>query len=219
MASEKQIKVLLLAPSHYTPLENIAVSTFEAVSTPFGDLKVCREECQNLINHSDCFKALDQKFDSAEHALEMQLFQIKHVLPNAQIIPLLVGHMGHAARKEASSVLRSLFFDLIVVSSDFSHYGANYGYDPFGNASDVDQRLRSMDMRAFEAISSGDSNCFSVYLKETENTVCGKEPIKLALDILSEEKGNWEMVAYDRSSISLSFEESSVGYMAAAFTN
>lgn len=178
---------------------------------------MAKEDCDKLLGNPEYFKQLKHEYDAAEHALEMQLFQVKHALPNCQIIPLLVGRMENETRKAAAEILKSLDSDLIIVSSDFSHYGINYDYDPFGNVTDIDSKLRSMDQDAFKAIQNGQSELFERYLQKTGNTVCGKDPIKLALDILSKKNGKWEMLAYDRSSISTSFEESSVGYMAAAY--
>ena len=211
-------KVVVLAPSHYTRLRYVAVSMFDSLETPLGELRVCRKDCQKLLESSASFKPMEKADDAAEHALEMQLFQIKHIFPNCHVVPLVVGHMSATDRKHIAQVIRSTVeYDLLVISSDFSHYGANYDYDPFGDEEDVDSRLREMDQEAFAAISSGSSGSFNSYLQRTKNTVCGKEPIMLALDMLDKDSRKWKMLAYDRSSKSDSFEESSVGYLAAAF--
>jgi hypothetical protein len=63
----------------------------------------------------------------------------------------------------------------IITSSDFTHYGYNYGYVPFRQ--DVKKNLYSMDKKAIEFIEKRDSKGFLNYTVKTGATICGKYPI------------------------------------------
>jgi AmmeMemoRadiSam system protein B len=65
------------------------------------------------------------------------------------------------------------------VSSDFTHYGSNYGYVPF--SSDVKERIYKLDRDAIELIKNKDAAGFADYVYKTGATICGQLPIILLL--------------------------------------
>ena len=73
---------------------------------------------------------------------------------------------------------------VFLASSDFTHYGRNFGYVPFPTDDRVAARLRDLD---FECIAGGRQPGLRAVpdtLAETAATVCGSDPIALLLDTL-----------------------------------
>jgi AmmeMemoRadiSam system protein A len=72
---------------------------------------------------------------------------------------------------------------LLVISSDFTHYGEDFSYVPFGNGGgeDVRRKVAASDDEAFGIIANGDADAFAAFIKRTGATICGHVPIELAL--------------------------------------
>jgi len=95
----------------------------------------------------------------------------------------------------------------------------------------VHEAIRVLDEAAFKAIETGVHDEFVNYLRRTENTVCGRHPIGVAmaaLEMLAKERGGapsgtegvkgagkFTFVQYQRSSLATSVQDSSVSYAAA----
>ncbi|WP_144391326.1 AmmeMemoRadiSam system protein B [Pleionea sediminis] len=113
-------RIILLGPAHRVPFKGIVHAQCQFFETPLGNIKVDIEaleklEQQGLIEGSS-FAHRD------EHCLEVQLPFIQNVLGDeVAIVPLLV---GDASPEQVRLVLDALWRpgDLIVVSSDLSHY-------------------------------------------------------------------------------------------------
>jgi AmmeMemoRadiSam system protein B len=71
-----------------------------------------------------------------------------------------------------------------------------------------------MDREGMRLIESHDSAGFRKYLKETQNTICGRHPISLLLNVISKSQLNLrtEFVRYDQSEHVKDSRGSSVSY-------
>ena len=105
--------------------------------------------------------------------------------PGTPIVPLLAGRIGDgAAVRRTADALRPFLRegDVIVVSSDFTHYGPRYGYVPFG--SDVPARLGALADFASAALGTCGLGAFEAHLASTGDTICGSEGLRLLLALL-----------------------------------
>ena len=68
----------------------------------------------------------------------------------------------------------------IIASSDFTHYGLNYGYFPFNK--DVRENMYKLDKDAIEPIKGLNAYKFLDYTETTGATICGKIPIAVAIE-------------------------------------
>jgi AmmeMemoRadiSam system protein B len=84
-----------------------------------------------------------------------------------------------------------------VVSSDFTHYGASYGYVPF--TADVPAALEKLDGGAILKILAADAQGLLDYGRETGITMCGLEATALALESGLPEGYEGSLVHYSRS--------------------
>lgn len=178
--------VVIVAPSHYRSIgvNRTAGCGFSRHETPFGHLggiPIClgdREEPQTLAR---------------EHAVELLLPAIHHHCPDLPVGALLCGGFLSAgeARAAAERVLGRLEESinpdrvLWLVSSDFTHYGARFGYQPFGSGpySIVGSKVAESDRIVADAAAAGDLDRFWSSI-EPDGTVCGRFAIALVLAIL-----------------------------------
>ena len=126
--------VFLLGPSHYAAFSGIALPApdVRGYATPMGELMIDGEAVAALRGRPG-YGGPPTAHDR-EHSLEMHAIFIAAVHPEAELIPLVVGDLGDAAEvRAAASQLRSLLRpgDVVIASSDFTHYGPNYRYLPF----------------------------------------------------------------------------------------
>ena len=111
---------MLLGPAHRVALRGLAGSSADFWATPLGPVAVDREALAALSDLP--FVALNDAAHAQDHALEVHLPFLKLALPQAKIVPLLV---GQASRDEVAAVLERLWDGpetRIVISSDLSHY-------------------------------------------------------------------------------------------------
>jgi AmmeMemoRadiSam system protein B len=218
----------VLGPSHYATLHNsCGLSRFLEFETPFGALKGCVDMAERLSGEAGgSFKYLSADDDEQEHSIEMQLPLLRYYFPRKDlaVLPIMVGHFtdsiqrGKAAAALAAT-LRSARDFVMVISSDFCHYGPRFGYTPDFDGHVSSSAIKRMDLEAFECIASSDSAVekFNAHLQATHNTICGREAILLGLDVLERLNihGNWQLLEYSQSNEVRAKIDSSVSYLSA----
>ncbi len=209
-------RTLVIGPSHYFGFRGAAVPSEAAVyRTPLGDAPIDRESVLALSDVPG-FRADDRVFEP-EHALEAELPFLQRVLgSDVAIVPVLMG--GGAAPDDAALVATAVgpLLDantLVVVSSDFTHYGRRFGYVPFTD--DVPRRIRELDRGAIDAIEAGDAGAFARYVEATGATICGRRAIDVLLR-LPFAGGGARLVAYDASGRMTGDWDHSVSYASIA---
>jgi hypothetical protein len=103
---------------------------------------------------------------------------------------------------------------VVLVSSDFTHYGPGFDYLPF--TKDVPARLDALMQTAFAALEAKSRPAFESHLATTHDTICGREPIRLLLDLLPP-AAVATRVAQDTSGRMTGDFGSSVSYLSVAF--
>lgn len=199
-------------------------SNFKFIDTPIGMIETNVKSLPEI-------PILNQEWDENEHCLEMQYPFIKFMLnqnecKKTQIHSFLVGSHGkctHVQMKVLNELLRQDKGEsiLLIVSSDFCHYGSKFGYsfDQHVTSKNIWEHIEDLDLKAFEAISNDIDpyDKFRNYLNLTNNTICGKGPILLALSLLPKGQGNWSLLHYEQSSKVKNDFTSSVSYISAIF--
>jgi MEMO1 family protein len=118
--------VILSGPSHFVAFDGVALYPSGAFDSPLGPASIDERLADELLSASPLVRAMPAAH-AREHSLEMQLPFIRRLLPDAAIVPLLMGHqtretiVGLAdalARVAAGSGTRVL----LVASTDLSHY-------------------------------------------------------------------------------------------------
>jgi AmmeMemoRadiSam system protein B/AmmeMemoRadiSam system protein A len=208
-------RVVVLAPSHKVALGgNAAVTRADAYATPLGEVPLDREGAATLLGNPR-FRQADDVV-GGEHAVEVQMPFLRLALPEARVLPVVLGHLPPEGVREVAEALRGLLGErtLVVVSSDFTHYGPQYGYQPFTD--DPEANLRKLDMQAASFLERADVAGFQAFLSETGDTICGAVPIQVLLTLLGPGITP-RLLRYDTSGAVLGDFTNSVSYQAWAF--
>jgi AmmeMemoRadiSam system protein B/AmmeMemoRadiSam system protein A len=207
-------RVVVLGPSHYVSMRNqVSVPDATHFSTPLGELRADAEFIARLRTLP--FVTHQPEAHVREHSDQIQLPLIQACLAtNLPVVCAVCGHFDASNLVSAAASFRELLDDttLVVASSDFTHYGANYGYVPF--TKDVQKNLETLDMGVFEMFASKDLSGFLKYLDETGATVCGRDPLAFLMAMLPE-NAKVERTAYETSGKMLHDDRNSVSYVGA----
>jgi len=178
-------RAVVVAPSHYGMLYGAAVLDVEAFETPLGRVRVDRAALRELLETS-LFRADAVAFEP-EHSLEIQLPFLQCVLPDVAVVPVLIGHLGEGDAERVGDRLTAVADPdtIVLVSSDFVHYGRRFDYLPFParGPDEVRAGVRRLDMGAIERVCAGDAPGFTRYVAETGATICGRVPIAVFLSM------------------------------------
>ena len=175
----KFTRVVILAPSHRAWIENRLVAPEgDAFATPLGEIKVLLAP----VARSD-------KVHLAEHAAQIEFPLLQVALPDGfTVAPLVMGSFGADQMAMCARALARLMDDktLLVISSDFTHYGTDFSYAPYGTegGEDVRRRVAQVDAEAVSFIVKRDAEAFAASVSQTGATICGRIPIELALRAL-----------------------------------
>ena len=177
-------RVILLGPSHYAAFRGAALPPADVYRTPLGDVPLDVDSLRALAKVPG-FATMGQPFEP-EHCLEAEVpFLQRSLVPGWHLLPVLIGSgsAGPSAQEVADGIRPYLDAEtLIVVSSDFTHFGRGFGYVPFDR--DVPDRIRELDLGAVGYISAGDFMGFGSYLDRTGATICGRDAIDVLLRLL-----------------------------------
>ncbi|MGE5569847.1 MAG: AmmeMemoRadiSam system protein B [Rhodospirillales bacterium] len=178
-------RVVLLGFSHRGAAPGVWIPEVDRFRTPLGDVAVDREAaCQLLAG--GVFRSMPESA-LCDHSIEIQLPLLQRAAPDAAVVPVYVSRLGPEARAEAARGLASLIEPgtVLMASSDLTHYGRAFCYEPFPADRSISQRLRDLDETVIEAAGSLSPEFFLGALRKTSATVCGYDPIALLIETLA----------------------------------
>jgi len=181
-------RVILIGLSHTRPLRKASVLRVDAYETPLGRIPVDAEARRALLA---CPVVTEQPAcHEVEWSCENQLPFLQRAVGEFKMVELLVGDLTGAERATLATVVRDLVGEkaLLVVSSDFTHFGPNYGYTPF--TKNVRQNLKRLNAMAVHPICRIDLPGWDRHLASTKDTVCGRAA-RVAMAMSGEITGDW----------------------------
>lgn len=224
-------RVIILSPSHFKGgkrYRGASVLNVKNFKTPLGLVSVDQDACNQLLDTSkelppDASHKTTKLFGSyegayqGEHSLETQLPFLQMSLKTFKLVPIMVGILIDDDFDRIANDIRPLIDEntLVVVSSDFTHYGEGYGYVPFRK--DIEKNIKALDYGAFDKIISKDFEGVKTYRKETGINICGIMPIELLLKVLPA-SAQGEILNYDTSGRQSNDFSFSVSYASILFT-
>jgi MEMO1 family protein len=119
-ARGKISRVVLIGPSHYVAFRGLAVDTAEAWAMPGGTVPLDTEAIARL-RALPMVGELDAAYQR-EHALEVHVPFLQHVLGEFRLVPIVAGYAPPEAVAAVFDALWGGPETLIVVSTDLSHY-------------------------------------------------------------------------------------------------
>ena len=209
-------RVVLIGFSHQMPVRGGSVLRVDAYETPLGSIPVDVEAVDTLLK---CPVVTEQPAPhKTEWSCENQLPFLQRALKDFRMVELFVGDLTDEQRTTLADAVRPLADSgtLLVVSSDFTHYGPNYGYVPFRD--NIQKNLQALNSMAIHRIVQIDLPGWKKHLTQTRDTICGRNPIGLLLKIVEP----WEdvqatAVAADSSGRQTGDWTNSVTYTSIAF--
>ena len=200
--------VVLLGPSHRVAFDALATYPEGAFATPLGLVAVDSELARSFESATPRARPMPEAH-RAEHCLEMQLPFLQHLLPDARILPVMMGtqsarNIEAAASAMVRAVSASTYRVLLVASSDLSHYESR-------------DRARALDSEVLARIERFDSRGLADLLEEERGHACGGGPI-VAVMMAARELGASasRILAYGDSGDVSGETDAVVGYLSAA---
>ena len=130
-ANQAYEHIIIIGPSHHVQLsQQIAIPEAIKMQTEIGS-SLINHRLLSMLSENDCIQSDD--IFKKEHSIWMMLPFIHYLHPSAKISPIIVGNLCLSQVKQIAKKIRSLQNKrtLIVISSDFTHYGAAFNYTPF----------------------------------------------------------------------------------------
>lgn len=121
--------VVVISPSHREYFPGVSVYDGYGYATPLGILRVARELALEITDFSPLLKLGDAGHRTEEHALEVQLPFLQEVLPEFELLPVMMGEQDLKTIEALADALAHVLKKksaLIVASTDLSHF---YTYD------------------------------------------------------------------------------------------
>jgi AmmeMemoRadiSam system protein B len=188
--------------------------SIEDWKTPLGVLKNDREFGDLLSKISGL--PIDELPHQNEHSIEVQLpfLQFVNKEKNFKILPIIISpdiNLKEFAKNLKKVIDQTNKTAILIASSDFIHYGYNYGFAPFKD--NIKENMCRLDSGAIEKIKNMDSEGFLSYIKKTGATICGQYPVAALIEaakLLGAKKA--ELLKYYTSAEISGDYSNSVGY-------
>lgn len=214
-------RVILLGPSHHFSFTGGALPDAKVTgfSTPLGTVSLDLEALKDL-RRRDHFDG-PSKAHTPEHSLEVQLPFLQIATPDAKLVPIVVGNNTDLETSvEMAKTLSDLLDEgtVVVVSSDFTHHGARYGWSPY-DGPDLAEMLLLVGRETAERAAAMDTRGFIRQVEVSGDSVCGVRPIGVLTALLSHAfDGVGEVLDVTTSGDVSGSHDLSVTYAAVAFT-
>ncbi|MDD4996127.1 MAG: AmmeMemoRadiSam system protein B [Patescibacteria group bacterium] len=212
--TDRNIKtVILIGPSHQDWFSGAAFTNYDFWQTPLGKVEIDKELRQKLIQENKNIFIREQAHEN-EHCLEVILPFLQKTIRNYKILPIIIFQANDKFLSDLAQMLKKHLTDqdLIIVSSDLSHYPAY-------------KDARQVDQKTIQGILTGSVSGFEKAIQENmtqglpnlDTCACGEEPIKVGLYLAEEMGWNGTLLNYANSGDFSGDFSQVVGYAAIAF--
>jgi len=195
---EKKRTVFLLGPAHRVPVKGVALGNYSAYRTPLGDAPVAVDHVIEMLE-AEPFYTRAPGAHEPEHCLEVEVPFLQVSLGSFELVPMLFGQVS-PSKVAVDLVERIDDDDLIVVSSDLSHF---HSYDA------AEQRDRSF----LNALLDGDERGVR------QGEACGRAPVMTLMDIAERKGWQPQLLDYRNSGDTSGNKSQVVGYASVAYAS
>ncbi len=207
--------VVLAGPSHYIAFRGVSVFDGESALTPLGEMPVDQEAAEFLMKSDPHIAEIPTAF-AREHSVEVHLPLIQTYLPQAKVVPIVMGQGVKEAVEPLVGALLALARErefLFVASSDLSHY------PDYETAVKADRQFLDALLTGDEKkVAAADEKIMSRHYPDYYCTHCGKEPVGVLLGFAKGRgAGQSRLLAYRNSGDVTGDHSRVVGYAAVAF--
>jgi AmmeMemoRadiSam system protein B len=198
--------VVIVSPSHQEFFDGVSVYSGSAYRTPLGEIPVHSELREKLAQQCQCV-LVSERGHGQEHAVEVQLPFLQHVLTSFSLLPIVIGNQERAYCYELGEALASVLSGreyLLVASTDLSHY----------HSATVANKL---DGVVIEDVRQFDHGKLMADLESGKTEACGGGPV-VAVMVALQHLGvvSMEVLHHCNSGDVTGDEDRVVGYLSAA---
>ncbi len=195
---EKEWTVFLLGPAHRVYFQGVALGNYSAFRTPLGSVPVATERIEEMLARSPLYTRAPEAH-APEHCLEVEIPFLQVALPRFRLVPMLFGEVD--PRQVGVELAAHLGEDdLIVVSTDLSHY---HPYD----------RARHLDNALLDALLAGDE------IGVLSGEACGRAPVVTLMSVARHKGWKPHLLDYRTSGDTAGDKWQVVGYASVAYTD
>jgi AmmeMemoRadiSam system protein B/AmmeMemoRadiSam system protein A len=215
-AQKKYSRIVIIGPSHYVAMQDtLSLPKATHYETPLGQIPLDLEFIDKLLEHSIFQNVPNAHTNEHSVQIELPLLQCSHT--DFKLVPIVAGHCSLKTITKAGEILKGLLDKetLVIASSDFVHYGPNFGYVPF--TQNVPENIKKLDLDAYKFIAELDCKGFLDYKRTTGTTICGYVPIAILLATLPQSAKS-HLVAQTCSGEITGDFRNSVSYLSIAFS-
>lgn len=158
--------VVLVGPSHYVDFHGVSVWPRGSFDTPLGPAQIDTTLAAALLRASGVVQELPTAH-AREHSLEMHLPFVRHLLPGARIVPLVMGRQTRATIDALADALAETVdpaVTVLVASTDLSHF-----HDA--------ETAHALDAQVVECVSQFDAGRLQALLDARPEHACGGGPM------------------------------------------
>jgi len=207
--------------------------------TPLGIVKnnlALGEKILKKLKKEDLDVAVDELPHNQEHSIEVLLPFLQESQKKFSIVPILLSGLSYEECVGVASIV-SAFIDEnigLIISSDFTHYGANYGFYPFnGDLEKLDfsnLQKSEKEHKISEVIKKNlyyfdneiiinilNKNSKKVFELASKSTICGLYGITIISEIAKIKNWKAKLVEYYTSGDVVDKWDSVVGYAGISF--
>lgn len=235
--------VVLGAPHSQGLFEDCSIPAVDAYATPIDFVPLDKMAVRKLA-YSPLFATRSMRYNHErkgflrsterkpvheyEHSIEMVLPFLQERLGDFELVPILVGrlynpelaYIPERIEERAAAIaqnIRKIMDDetLLVVSSDFVHFGNDFSYRPF--ETDIFQRIEKLDRAGLSRLAANDYLEFESFRRRAGDVpICGLDAIRVLLKLLPR-NAYGQLLGHDMSGRFYNDENRSVSYASMNF--
>jgi len=137
-------RIVVIGPSHRVRMENVlSVPRVTHYQTPLGQIPLDVEFINELLEYP-LFQNVPNAHKS-EHSVQIELPLLQHSQKDFKLVPIVAGNCSLGTINKAAKILKNLVDSktLVIASSDFVHFGPNYGFIPFKE--NIPEKIKELD--------------------------------------------------------------------------
>jgi len=217
---ESPVDLVIVLGGHLRPEDPVLAMTEGSWQTPLGNLKIHRGFRADLESLPR-IRFEDAHFHDPDNSVELQLPFVAHRFPQAKLLPLRVPPGPDAlvlGRLLADCLERTGLNAVAVASTDLTHYGPNYGFEPHGRGEAGLRWVTTENDPAYiDAVTSGEGERILRVAAERHNA-CSSGAVAALNEIARRQGARFEPLAYATSSDIMPHDATNfVGYVGGVF--
>lgn len=191
-------KAIILGPSHHFPVSGLVLTQADFWQTPLGDVKIFKG---NSDWAKEKYFSVNENIFQPEHAHEIQLPFLQRILPDIEIIPIVVGQLDSNQIISFVQTLKKYIGKdtILIVSVDLSHYHS-------------DKDAKKLDQQTIDDILN-----FNIEDIINNDEIDAPWAVASVLSLAIDEKWQPKLLQYKNSGDVTGDKSSVVGYVAIAF--